>query len=101
MEWKIIFFVIILGLALAFVGLNLNNKSDISIGFYVWREVPVFFTAFFSFALGVLSMIPFLFKRRFQSKKKRERVEAAARAEKGETGQTAAEEPEEPEDLEI
>ncbi len=76
MEWKIIFFVIVLGLALAFVGMNLNNRSDVSIGFYVWKDVPVFFTVFFSFALGVLSMLPFLFKRRIQWRagKRRERL---------------------------
>jgi uncharacterized integral membrane protein len=76
MEWKIIFFVVILGLALAFVGLNLNNRSDISVGFYVWKEVPVFFTAFFSFTLGVLSMLPFLFRRRIQWRagKRKERL---------------------------
>jgi hypothetical protein len=83
MEWKIIFFVVILGLVLAFVGLNLNNRSDVSLGFYVLKEVPVFFTVFFSFALGMLSMLPFLFKRRIQWRagRKRERL-AAERAKK-------------------
>lgn len=98
MEWKIIFFVVVLGLALAFVGMNLNNRSDVSIGFYVWKDVPVFFTVFFSFALGMLSMLPFLFKRRIQWRAGKRRERLAERKAKKEAAAAAGQDSQEPRD---
>lgn len=61
MPWKMISFIIVLVLAACFIGFNLENKCDISFGFKVLKDVPVFMTAFLSLALGVLIMLPFSF----------------------------------------
>jgi hypothetical protein len=74
MTWKIIVFLAVLVVALLFIGFNLGNRTDISIGVYVWRDVPVFLSMFFSFAFGALSIVPFLLKIRF-SRKGRKKAE--------------------------
>ncbi len=74
MPWKVILFLIVLVVALLFIGFNLGNRTNISIGFHVWQDVPVFLSMFFSFAFGILAMIPFLVRMRF-SKKTRARAQ--------------------------
>jgi uncharacterized integral membrane protein len=58
MPWRFIGFVVLCTVFLGFIGLNLENKCDISFGFTKLSEVPVFFTAFASFVLGLLASIP-------------------------------------------
>ena len=58
MPWKLIFYLILVGLILVFVGLNLGNTADISLGFYEFNEVPVFMGLFVAFFLGVAVTIP-------------------------------------------
>jgi uncharacterized integral membrane protein len=58
--WRLIAFILIFALFLAFIVFNLENKCDISFGFKTLSEVPVFLTAFTSFALGLLSAVPFV-----------------------------------------
>ncbi len=69
MLWKVILFLIILVVGLLFIAFNLGNRSDVSVGFFVWRSVPVFLSMLFSFALGVLCMVPFLLKLQFSRRK--------------------------------
>jgi len=58
---KFVGFIAILVLFLFFIGFNLGdaNKCDISFGFTTLKKVPVFFSAFASFVLGLLWAVPF------------------------------------------
>ncbi|GHU84039.1 hypothetical protein FACS189473_0170 [Spirochaetia bacterium] len=58
MPWRFIGFIILFGIFLLFTGFNLKNKCDISFIFATIPDVPVFFTAFASFVLGLICSIP-------------------------------------------
>lgn len=58
MPWKLIVYLVILGFILAFVGLNIGNTSDISFGFIVYEDVPVFIGLFAAFFMGALVSLP-------------------------------------------
>ena len=51
-----------------FAGFNLENKCDVNLLFYTFKDAPVFFTVVFSFVAGVIFTIPFAFF--FRTKKK-------------------------------
>ena len=55
---RLIVFILIFALFLAFIILNLENRCDISIGFTTFRDIPVFLTALFSFTFGMLFAVP-------------------------------------------
>ena len=55
---RLIIFFLVFAIFLAFIVFNLEYKCDVSIGFITFREIPVFLTASFSFALGMLFSIP-------------------------------------------
>ncbi len=67
--FKVILFVIILGLIIFFIGFNLTNVSDISIGFHIFEDVPIFISLFIAFAAGVAVMLPVFFFRKKKIKK--------------------------------
>jgi uncharacterized integral membrane protein len=69
MPWRLIGFILIALAFLAFIGFNLENRCDISFGFYTFSQVPVFFTAFFTFVLGMLLALPLVIS--FRSKSRR------------------------------
>lgn len=58
MPWKLILYILILGVILVFVGLNIGNQSDISFGFVVFEDVPVFLSLFAAFFVGVIVALP-------------------------------------------
>ena len=60
MPWRLITFVIILGLVVIFAGFNTTDTSNISFGVYVAEDVPIFISLFFAFAVGMVMMVPFL-----------------------------------------
>ena len=66
MPWKLIVFILIFAVVLAFITFNLGNKCDISFGPgpLTIKDVPVFLTVFISFILGLLSTLPFIIKAR-------------------------------------
>ena len=64
MPWRLIVFVIIFAVFLAFITFNLENKCDISFGFKVFRDVPVFHTIFTSFVLGLICALPLAIRRK-------------------------------------
>jgi uncharacterized integral membrane protein len=84
MLWKVIVFLVILVIALLFIGFNLGNRTSVSVGFHVWPDVPVFLSMFFSFAFGILCMVPFLLRARFGRRGKKPK---AGRGTAGETPQ--------------
>jgi uncharacterized integral membrane protein len=58
--WRLIALTLVLALFLGFIGLNLENRSEISLGF--WKTsgpIPVFFPVFAAFVLGIICSIPF------------------------------------------
>ena len=58
---RLIIFIVIFALFLAFIVLNLEHRSDISLGLKRFYDIPVFLTVFFSFVLGMLFSIPLSF----------------------------------------
>lgn len=102
MPWKLLFYLILLGLILAFVGMNLGNTTDISLGFVVFEDVPVFMSLFASFFLGVAVAIPIVMQsssrktrarteKRSERKQRREQEKAARAAAKADKAAAKAE----------
>ena len=60
MPWRLIKFIAVFAIFLLFIMLNLDHRSDISVGFRTFSDVPVFLTAFFSFILVMLLTLPFV-----------------------------------------
>ncbi|MCL2265231.1 MAG: energy-coupling factor transporter transmembrane protein EcfT [Treponema sp.] len=62
MPWRLIIFIVIFAVFLVFITFNLENRCDISFGSkqLTIEQVPVFFTIFASFVLGLFSSIPLL-----------------------------------------
>jgi uncharacterized integral membrane protein len=57
---RLIGLALILALFLGFIGLNLDNRCVISLGFWKTPDpVPVFLPIFAAFVLGILCSIPF------------------------------------------
>lgn len=63
MPWRLIVFIVVFSVFLAFVTFNLENACDISFGFTKIPGVPVFLTIFVSFIFGLLCTLPFVFLR--------------------------------------
>jgi uncharacterized integral membrane protein len=59
MPWRMIGLVLLLVLVAAFATLNLSNRTDISLGLHVFREVPIFLSLLVAFLAGILVMVPF------------------------------------------
>ena len=69
MPWRLIGCIIILMVVLAFIGFNLDHRCSISFG--PWGsltvpDVPIYFTAFASFVLGMLCSLPLVISLRFK-----------------------------------
>ena len=63
MPLKLIGFIITLLIIITFIGVNLDNSSDIRIWFGengLLEEVPIFVSFFVMYLIGVLSVVPFL-----------------------------------------
>ena len=54
---RLIVFILIFAVFLAFIVLNLENRSDVSLGFITYYDAPVFLTVLVSFALGIVVAI--------------------------------------------
>lgn len=59
MPWRLISFILVLVLIMFFIGFNLENRSDISLVFHTFEDIPIFFSMFASFLIGVVLMLPF------------------------------------------
>jgi hypothetical protein len=70
MPWRLIGFIVLFGILLAFITLNLQNSCDISFGITIIENVPVYLTAFCAFAIGLLCAIPLSISFRRKSKAK-------------------------------
>jgi uncharacterized integral membrane protein len=84
MPWRLIIFILIFAVFLAFITFNLENKCNV----YFWFggkgliDIPVFLTIFVSFSMGLLCALPFVVRRRKAEKghavmeKKPEKIQA-------------------------
>ena len=72
---RLICFILIFALFLAFIVLNLPNACDVGLGFYTFEKTPVYITAMISFFLGMIFTIPILlvFKDKNPQKPKKEK----------------------------
>ena len=59
MPWRLIGFIVLLVLVGIFSNLNLDNRCDISLGFVVLEEVPIFISLLVAFLAGALVIFPF------------------------------------------
>jgi hypothetical protein len=57
--WRLLGFILIFAVFLGFIVFNLDNRCNISFGFTVVEDTPVFITAFVSFFAGMLCAVPF------------------------------------------
>lgn len=64
MPWRVFGLVGLLIVVTAFTAFNLDYRSDVSIGIYTFRSVPVFLTSLVSLTLGALLVVPFMVPRR-------------------------------------
>jgi uncharacterized integral membrane protein len=69
MPWRLIGFVILFGILLVFIGLNLENRCDISFGFTTIEAAPIYLTVFSAFVLGLLCTIPLMVSLRIRRAK--------------------------------
>ena len=69
---RLIFFILIFAIFMAFIVLNLEHKTDISFGLITFEDIPVFLSILASFALGMLFAIPLAFSLSRKNKKKAE-----------------------------
>jgi len=58
MPWRLILFIVIFAIFLAFITINLDNRCNINIGFAKFEGVPIFLTVFVSFFLGLVCSTP-------------------------------------------
>jgi uncharacterized integral membrane protein len=72
MPWRLIQFIVLFAILLLFIVFNLENKCDISFGFTVLKDFPVYLTAFIAFIVGMLFALPFIFG--FKARKKEKSV---------------------------
>lgn len=77
----------VLILVAAFAALNLENRSDVSLGFHTFRSVPVFLSGLVSFILGGLVMLPLALRPPRRSPRGRWRHRGATAADAGDGGQ--------------
>lgn len=72
MNSKLILIIAIILIQAVFAGLNIKNVSDISFGFTVLKDIPVFLTISLSFIAGAIIVFPFVL---FSAKKSRKTAE--------------------------
>lgn len=72
MKFKIFLIVLIITIEAVFAGLNMKNVSDISFGFAVLKDVPVFLSILISFVSGAVIVLPFTL---INGRKKNKKIE--------------------------
>jgi uncharacterized integral membrane protein len=69
MPWRLVGFIIFFGIVLVFSIFNRNNSSDIFLGFFTLKEVPVYLTVFASFLAGLVCSLPYAIAARIKARK--------------------------------
>ncbi|GEM_PF-669766 len=78
MPLKLIGFIITLLIIITFIGVNLDNSSDIRIWFGekgLLTEVPIFVSFFVMYLIGVLSVVPFLLSWKMKKRSSEKKVQ--------------------------
>jgi hypothetical protein len=75
MPWRLVGFVIVFGIFLAFIAFNLENSCDISFGLHTFSGVPVYLTALTAFILGLFWSIPLAVSFRLKKRAKQAKGE--------------------------
>jgi uncharacterized integral membrane protein len=73
MPWRMLGLIIILAVLLAFIGFNLDNRCDLSLGLISFRGVPIYLTVFASFVLGMLCSLPYIILKYIKKREKKVR----------------------------
>ena len=76
---RLIFIIIVFAMFLCFIVLNLEHKSDVSLGFRNFTDIPVFLSALVSFTMGMIVAVPLVFS--VSRRKKKKAIQEAAQAE--------------------
>lgn len=58
MSFRLFMFILFLILMTFFIGFNLDNRCDVNLIFYTWRDVPVFISVLVAFLCGALAVLP-------------------------------------------
>ncbi|EPF29305.1 hypothetical protein DWB79_04110 [Treponema medium] len=69
MPGKLLYFILVILMLALFMGFNLSNHCDISVIFYVFKDVPIFLSMLFAFLFGNIAVLPFLISSRHKMKK--------------------------------
>ncbi len=73
--FKLVFFLTGLAVAILFSAFNIGNTTDISFGFTVLEEIPVFLSIAIAFLAGAIFTLPFAFYVSIGNKKARKKKE--------------------------
>lgn len=79
---KLISGILVLICTICFIGFNIDKTCDVSVIFYTFKNVPIFFTILISFVLGVLVTIPIMIVNFSKSKKSKTVKETKTNSEK-------------------
>lgn len=71
MPWKLVAFLSALIVAAFFIGFNLDNRCDVSLIFYAFRDVPICVSLLVAFVAGSIAVIPFFVAGRNRTKSPR------------------------------
>lgn len=64
MPFKLIAFLIVMLIAIFFIGFNLDNRCNVSVILHTFEDVPIVLSLLAAYVLGSFSVIPFLLGRR-------------------------------------
>ncbi len=80
LPWRVFGVIGLLIVVTAYSALNLENRSDVSLGVYTFRGVPVFLTSLIALILGAVLVVPMTLRKRVrrQADADAEDVEVAA-----------------------
>jgi len=59
MPWKLVSFLSVLVVITLFIGFNIENRCDVSLIVYTYKNVPIFVSLLFAYVVGALTTIPF------------------------------------------
>lgn len=63
LPWRVFGVIGLLIVVTAYSALNLENRSDVSLGLYTFRGVPVFLTSLVALIMGAVLVVPLTFRK--------------------------------------
>ncbi len=86
---KLILFIVIVVLAIFFIGFNVQNVCSISLVFHTFENVHVFMPVMIAFLIGILVMVPFVIKARMTGEHKEKKMTVEKTSDKVKTAKKA------------